>query len=886
MQKKLISLLLAVVLVLTMALPAYAKDVTAFGFDNNRQRRASGEGYLFKARQDIKLEEFNTFWPIWENKERAFLVGKSYSQPLILSPDKFAGTGLDVSRPVVIIFAANRLYAYEVPNVDPAMPQEGIIAAVPKPLWGPIDLPGGSFNEEPSASHPTYYEDSKGHKWIYVGTVDGRLAIVDLKGQVARTINLGGRRITSAPLVTEYMGQTVVIAGGGSDGKVYVVTNLGKQNPNVYPWQIGGAVTSSPAPLYDNAGKVIGFAIASDGGTGSIRLFEFSKILKRDVSGWLVKSGEATKKAGSGMAGIPASFAVDGKNIYFADKKGNFYRLSYQYSNNGITNVRLDKLPASKEFSHPDTFINRSPALDSKYVYFPIVDYKGQGKGMVVAVDKVTGKKVKETGLFQSRVVTAPVILEDANLLLVGTEGGWMSVHQINYPENPGFMPKLGVRQFAMPGIRNLPRAYSEGLCSEISVANGWLVAGGTFPASEFVERGGVFMIKLAESAPDFIIDKIYPGTEKAEPGRTYNGVIYASRAAALPGKDESEWGDGIVPVRIIYQGKMTLKGNFDVTDFWVTSDGLQAIETLVKLQPGESVQIPFEWTAPADKDKAVIKAEINPVDDTQGVPTRNPKEADGRMYLERNYLNNTKSVTVPIELIDLIASKGSGKSQLKVGESGTYSVIVTSTSSTPITTDLVWRVNGKVVRSTQITVPAKSGKVTDSYTYTMPAANAGKTVTIEAEVNPNRNKPPKEKTFSNNKVSFTVEGDIIDLIAQQGEYNPALMVGEKDTYSVLVRNTGDVAITTDLVWRQDGKQIKKVSITIPAKGYKEHTITFTMPNIKENSTVKLEAEVNPDRNKPPSEKSFANNKVTFPVKCLGVDQRPQTGGGNPYLTK
>lgn len=885
MQKKLISLLLAVVLVLTMALPAYAKDVTAFGFDNNRQRRASGEGYLLKAGEGVKLEEFNTFWPIWEtNNGDAYFVGKSYSQPLILSPDKFAGTGLGVSRPVVIIFAANRLYAFEVPGVDPTMPQEGRHWVVTDLLWGPIALPGGSFNEEPSASHPTYYEDSKGNKWIYVGTVDGKLAIVDLKGKVVRTVNLGGRRITSAPLVTEYMGQTVVVSGGGADGKVYVVTNLNRpQGADGYAWQIGGAVTSSPAPLYDNAGKIIGFAIASDGGTGSIRLFEFFKILRRDSNGWLVKTGDAAIKFTSGMAGIPASFAVEGKNIYFSDKKGNFYKLTYQYSSNGITNAKITKLPASAEFSHPNTFINRSPALDSKYVYFPIVDYKGQGRGMVVAVDKVTGRKAKTTKLFQSRAVTAPVILEDANLLLVGTEDGWISMHQLDYSANSALMPQVGARQIAVREYKNLPRAYAEGLCSEISVANGWLAVGGTLSANLAKERGEVFLIKLYETAPDFIIDKIDPGTSKAEPGKTYRGVIYARRAPILPGKDESEWGTGIVPVNIESHKKVTLKGNFDAKDAKSVLQGLQAIETLVKLQPGESVQIPFEWTAPMDKDTAIIRAEINPLEE---IKYAFGETTTFRMYFERNYNNNAKMVTVPVELIDLIASKGSGKSQLKVGESGTYSVIVTSTSSTPITTDLVWRVNGKVVKSTQITVPAAGGKVTDSYTYTMPAENAGKTVTIEAEVNPNRNKPPKEKSFSNNKVSYAVEGEVIDLIAQQGEYNPALMVGESDYYSVVVKNAGDVPVTTDLVWRQNGKQIREISITIPAKGYKEDRIKFTMPHIKEGSTVKLEAEVNPYRNKPPKEKTFANNKATFPVECLGVDQRPQTGGGNPYLSK
>ncbi len=773
MRPKAISLILAALLILTAAAPLYASDVTTFGFNDNRTRAAEGNWYLYKTTNSASMDELNSYIPVWsDGKGNSLLVGKSYSQSLILSPDKFADTGLNVQRPVVIICAGNRLYAYETPVDDPK--HRGYILTTPGLLWGPINIPGGDFANEPVGSSPTYYEDSKGNKRIYVGTVDGKLVIVNLKGEVIRTYNLNtsstNRRITSAPLVTEYMGQVVVIAGGGSDGRVYIVTNLDKPGgQNIYSWNIGGVVTSSPAPLYDNAGKIVGFVIASDGASGTVRMFEFSKILKPDANGWLVKSGDTAQRFSRGMAGIPASFAVDGKNIYFSDKRGRFFKLSYQYDpQKGICNAKLNKMPGDKGYYHPKTFINHSPAVDDKYVYFPIVDFKGSGKGLVVAVDKNTGKKVKATEEYGTRVVTAPVILKDAGFMLVGVESGWMAVNEIDYPENPSLMPKIGAAPFAVPeGLKdNRTGVLADGLCTEISVGNGWLVVGGTIPASMFSgERGMVTMVKLNTGAPDFIIDKIDPGTDRAEPGKTYKGIAYARRAPIAPGTDESDWVIDSVPVRI----SSSLNSS---TKIW--SDTRIALNT-----PDSSIQIPFEWTAPTDKNSIAITADINPL----MLPPSTYRE-----YTERDYTNNSKTVTVPIE-------------------------------------------------------------------------------------QPQPQPQPSQE-------------EVIDLVAEMGEYNPALMVGETDSYSVVVRNTGTKPITTDLVWRKDGKQIRKISITITAKGVKEDGIKFTMPNVKDGSTVNLEAEVNPSRNKPTKEKTFANNKVKLPVECLGPDTRSQSEGSNPFLIK
>jgi hypothetical protein len=56
------------------------------------------------------------------------------------------------------------------------------------------------------------------------------------------------------------------------------------------------------------------------------------------------------------------------------------------------------------------------------------------------------------------------------------------------------------------------------------------------------------------------------------------------------------------------------------------------------------------------------------------------------------------------------------------------------------------------------------------------------------------------------------------------------------------------------------------------------------MPKVKEYTTVKLEVEVNPSRNKPANEITWSNNKDSVSVFCLGVDDYPDAGESPPYL--
>lgn len=169
--------------------------------------------------------------------------------------------------------------------------------------------------------------------------------------------------------------------------------------------------------------------------------------------------------------------------------------------------------------------------------------------------------------------------------------------------------------------------------------------------------------------------------------------------------------------------------------------------------------------------------------------------------------------------------------------------------------------------------------------------ADKGKGVTIVAEINPEKlgaNRLP-ERTYDNNKKTVTVgmEEEKIDLAVKYENTIDALYKGQSETAQVRVTNSATKPITTDLVWRFNGNQIRKVSITIPAKGSIVDSCKITMPsNVKSRARFSVEIEVNPSRNKPPKEVTWANNKISFNVFNLGVDDQDQREGSDPYLTK
>lgn len=89
----------------------------------------------------------------------------------------------------------------------------------------------------------------------------------------------------------------------------------------------------------------------------------------------------------------------------------------------------------------------------------------------------------------------------------------------------------------------------------------------------------------------------------------------------------------------------------------------------------------------------------------------------------------------------------------IPVGEKYTYQATFSNSGRESVQTDIVWRVNGKQVRTKSVTILAQ-GNVRDELTYT--ASKEG-TMTIEVEVNPNRSKPGNETRWDDNKDRISV---------------------------------------------------------------------------------------------------------------------------------
>ena len=121
-----------------------------------------------------------------------------------------------------------------------------------------------------------------------------------------------------------------------------------------------------------------------------------------------------------------------------------------------------------------------------------------------------------------------------------------------------------------------------------------------------------------------------------------------------------------------------------------------------------------------------------------------------------------------------------------------------------------------------------------------------------------------------------------MDLAVIISNYTDAMFTGETETFEAIITNSSEKPVTTDVVWRVRGNQVKRSTVTIPAKGDITDRVNITMPN--GSGSITVEVEVNPSRNKPTNEVTWANNKDSVSVFNLGSDDEPQTGESDPYL--
>ncbi|MGB9812392.1 MAG: Athe_2463 domain-containing protein [Thermovenabulum sp.] len=138
----------------------------------------------------------------------------------------------------------------------------------------------------------------------------------------------------------------------------------------------------------------------------------------------------------------------------------------------------------------------------------------------------------------------------------------------------------------------------------------------------------------------------------------------------------------------------------------------------------------------------------------------------------ETNYDDNKDQIEIEKELLikpDLALMIDSYTDMLSPGEKFTYRCKITNKNGDALTTNVIWQINGNIVKKEDITF-SKGEKIKySSYTYTM-SSSSPKTLTIKATVNPDKNKPSNEETYSNNSDAVTTIKDIPDTSPGGGE--------------------------------------------------------------------------------------------------------------------
>ncbi|MFZ5596716.1 MAG: hypothetical protein ACOY31_06850 [Bacillota bacterium] len=223
------------------------------------------------------------------------------------------------------------------------------------------------------------------------------------------------------------------------------------------------------------------------------------------------------------LAGVPASFSVDGWYIYFSDKTGKMFQVhkyngTVQKVNTGLTGG--------------GTFTNRSPAVGDSVVVFPVRNLHGSGKGALAVLDK-SDMSLKYLLKAESQVVTAPVIWPSANVLAVGEQNGYLGMWSMSDWKT---CSRIKVTN---PPAHDGRATSSEGVCAEISIGNNLLLVAGSDVNSS---HGGMLVAMRLPGQP---LDLAVTGLKS---GITGEG---RSRARSIPGRLPLKmWVRQVLPAR------------------------------------------------------------------------------------------------------------------------------------------------------------------------------------------------------------------------------------------------------------------------------------------------------------------------------------------------
>lgn len=169
-----------------------------------------------------------------------------------------------------------------------------------------------------------------------------------------------------------------------------------------------------------------------------------------------------------------------------------------------------------------------------------------------------------------------------------------------------------------------------------------------------------------------------------------------------------------------------------------------------ITLQPGESKTFDFTFTGVEGKN-SILLARVWP-----HAPTTE----------DSDWSNNRDEVEIPTEVKnDLAADLDYREVTVLPGKTVTLRGTIINNGNTDQSTNYIWRIGGKTYGPTNITVPA-GGKKNVSITYTAPSYPTA--LEYYLEVNPNRNRPNNESTWSNNRTDAN-DIEVLDIPSSGG---------------------------------------------------------------------------------------------------------------------
>jgi len=743
--------------------------------------------------------------------------------------------GPSASTPVIVgdkiyYIAGNSLWCLNAKATEGALPEELVV-------WEASNVNGGNI----SGSHVTYSQENG---VLYVGTGTPTIDAYDFMGKRLGRVNLS-KPIVTAPLA--FPGDTVVF--GAKDGYTYIVHGLKSGKPVVNKKQLTGWVTSSPVPLGTNA-----FAIAADGALvngkvhGVVDAFYIKSSGHNDFDHFWPQKFITPY-------GVPASLALDGGSIYLADKKGTIYCLNKDYGTRIWQNL---------VFRSTRTFINNSPAVDDARVYIGFRSNKEGTSGMIAAYNKTNGGLIWYKNLQGWNNISPIVWPNKANAVLTGDTGGriqaWNRVggSPVYFANDKDGKPTNVIRLTDNPYVSPEFWNSASGASTEFALAkgstdDGLLLMGANSIGPDGKPTGTLFAYSVPSNTVNLKLVNAY-----IEPsGNLQPGTAATAHVTAV---NESD--------------KIAVN-----TDLLWYLDGFKQLgtipyipaDTAKKLEPGQSIDLSFNFTVPEDPDHLTMNLNY-----TKATPPDEITYEDNVAVLPVNTAQPNLSIhSIQFEPFQPLA-----------GREINLSVAVTSDQSKswqkPITTSVAWYVDDKymgtvenIYVNTPGTVRIGNGRP-DGANFRFTAPQGKNKVTVKFVVNPNRDKPKNEATWEDNIVKETIFfGNTVDLYVKSltGGVFP---VSTDITTKVEVGNSQNSGmdvkgVKVQLYYECDdgderllGEQYADLLIG-QTKELKFRWRTDSMPK-----KGILKAIINPDMN--PAETTYINNVLT-----AGIETRDDT---------